>query len=306
VHETYVKAYLEPFAKLTGAQVISDSPFDYARIKAQVEARNVKQDIITGSPYTIEANCGTLFEPVPDNKLYRSGINPKYLPPNAKCAIPQTVSTFVVMYNTAMYGDDAPKSCADFFDLKRFPGKRGLWSSVTGTALDVALLGDGVPPEKLYPLDVDRALNKLATIKSDLSFFSNLAVGTEGMMNGTYGMVITSNGRAYDAVVNGSAFKPDWYCSVEQTATLGIVKGTPNLEAAYALVGYSTTPEAQSARMAIVNHNPVSTKYSLPTDPLLLSFLPPARPEATSLMNNDWWSKNFDATEQRFREWQVE
>jgi putative spermidine/putrescine transport system substrate-binding protein len=210
------------------------------------------------------------------------------------------------MYNTAMYGNDAPKGCEDFFDLKRFPGKRGLWTSVTGTALDVALLGDGVTPDKLYPLDVDRALKKLATIKDDISFFDNLAVGTEGMMNGNYGMMITSNGRAYDAVVNKATYKPDWYCSVEQTATLGIVKGTPNLEAALALVGYTTTPEAQSARMAIVNHNPVSTTYTLPTDPLLLSFLPPARPDATALMDNDWWSKNFDATEQRFHEWQVE
>ncbi len=57
--------------------------------------------------------------------------------------------------------------------------------------------------------------------------------------------------------------------------------------------------------MAIVDHNPVST-YTLPTDPLLLSFLPLARPHATALMDNDWWSKNFDATEQRFHEWQVE
>jgi len=34
--------------------------------------------------------------------------------------------------------------------------------------------------------------------------------------------------------------------------------------------------------------------------------LPPARPEATALMDNDWWSKNFEATEQRFHEWQVQ
>ena len=118
--------------------------------------------------------------------------------------------------------------------------------------------------------------------------------------------MITSNGRAYDAVVGKSTYKPNWYCSVEQTATLGIVKGTRNLEAALALVGYTTTPAAQTARMAIVNHNPVSTAFTLPTDPLLLSFLPPARPEATALMDNDWWSKNFEAVEQRYRDWQVQ
>lgn len=304
VHETYVRAYLEPFSALTGAEVISDSPFDYARIRAQVEAETITQDIITGAPYVIEANCGTLFEEVPETHFYDGDIEPRYL--TSRCAIPQSVPIFLVHYNTAMY-DEAPTSCADFFDLERFPGRRGLWSSVIGNGLEIALLGDGVAIEDVYPMDVERALAKLDTIKNNITFFQNLAVGSEGMMNDNFGMVVTANTRGYDAAVAGATYEPLWDCGVEQISTLGIVKGTPNIEAALALVGYATTPEAQSARMAITAHSPVTTTYELPDDPLLVSFLGVSHPDASLLvMDNAWWADNFDTVEQQFQQWQVE
>jgi putative spermidine/putrescine transport system substrate-binding protein len=302
VHETYVKAYLEPFAAKTGAEVLSDSPFDYARIKAQVEAGNVVQDVITGAPYVIEKNCGTLFEPIPES-FDRSHVEPKYM--TGKCAIPQSVPVFLVMYDKTLYGDTPPTSCADFFDTERFPGKRGLWSSVIGNALEVALLGDGVPPDQVYPMDVDRALAKLATIKNNTTFFANLAVGSEGMTNGTFGMLVTASTRGYDAVIAGADYAPLWNCAVEQLSTLGVVKGTPNLEAAFALAEYVVTPEAQSARMAVTSHSPVTTSYTLPDDALLVSYLQVSHP-GSLLMDNAWWADNFEEVEQRYQQWQVE
>ena len=53
---------------------------------------------------------------------------------------------------------------ADFFDLKRVPGKRMIRKD-SQAMLEMALIADGVPLDKLYPLDVDRAIAKFATIK---------------------------------------------------------------------------------------------------------------------------------------------
>lgn len=304
-HETYDKAFLQPFSALTGVKVVSVTSFDYARIKAQVESGTVTQDIVTGSPFVIDKNCGTLFEEIPDTKIYREGINPNYL--TSKCSVPHVAGVFVVMYNKTMYGDNVPQTCADYFDLQKFPGKRGMWTSAIGNGLEVALLGDGVDPKSIYPLDIDRALKKLDTIKSDISFYQSLPVGTEGMMNGNFGMMITSQERAYAAMTAGADYAPLWGCAIEQLSTMGIIKGAPHLEAAYALVGYVTTPEAQSARMLLTAHRPISkTNTAQPTDPLLMSFLPSSHAPSTLLMNVKWWSENFDATEQRFQQWQVE
>ncbi len=54
---------------------------------------------------------------------------------------------------------------ADFWDVRRFPGNRGLCISDSPRTLIFALLADGVPREKLYPLDLDRAFKKLDEIK---------------------------------------------------------------------------------------------------------------------------------------------
>lgn len=302
-HQTYIKAYFEPFQALTGVEIVTGTVMDYARIKAQVASGQVTEDIITGSPYVIAKNCGTLFEEVPDTKIYRGNIQEKYL--TNKCAIPQSAPKFIVMYNKGMYGDTKPTSCADYFDLTKFPGKRAMWSSVIGNGLEIALLADGVAKEQVYPLDVDRALAKLGTIKSDITFYPNQAVASQGMVNGTFGMVIMPNTVAYDTVGAGADYEPLWDCGVEQTSTLGIVKGTPNLEAALALVGYVTTPGTQSARMAITPHSPVTKEYTLPDNPRLVTYIESNRGKFL-LMDNNWWTDNFDTVEQRFQQWQVE
>ena len=293
VHETYVKAYLEPFAAKTGAEVLSDSPFDYARIKAQVEAGNVVQDVITGAPYVIEKNCGTLFEPIPES-FDRSHVEPKYM--TGKCAIPQSVPVFLVMYDKTLYGDTPPTSCADFFDTERFPGKRGLWSSVIGNASKCAA-GRWRAARPGLPMDVD-APSPSSQPSRTTTFFANLAVGSEGMTNGTFGMLVTASTRGYDAVIAGADYAPLWNCAVEQLSTLGVVKGTPNLEAAFALAEYVVTPEAQSARMAVTSHSPVTTSYTLPDDALLVSYLQVSHP-GSLLMDNAWWADNFEEVEQR-------
>lgn len=63
--------------------------------------------------------------------------------------------------------DKAPSGWDDFWDVEAFPGPRGLpdtgdrdwWVPV------VALLADGVAPDDLFPLDLDRAYAKLDEIK---------------------------------------------------------------------------------------------------------------------------------------------
>ncbi len=56
---------------------------------------------------------------------------------------------------------------ADFFDLKKIPGKRMIRKD-SQAMIEMALIADGVPLDKLYPMDVDRAIAKFATIKDSI------------------------------------------------------------------------------------------------------------------------------------------
>ena len=50
-----------------------------------------------------------------------------------------------------------PQTWAELWDMKRFSGQRGFWKQPYQT-MELALMADGVPMDKLYPIDVDRAL----------------------------------------------------------------------------------------------------------------------------------------------------
>ena len=63
--------------------------------------------------------------------------------------------------------DAVPASWADFWDVKRFSGPRGLRNNPRGT-LEIALLADGISAEKLYPLNLDRAFAKLDELRPHL------------------------------------------------------------------------------------------------------------------------------------------
>ena len=52
----------------------------------------------------------------------------------------------------------------DYWDAKKFPGPRGMYNAPT-YILEFALIADGVPKDKLYPLDVPRAFKSLDRIK---------------------------------------------------------------------------------------------------------------------------------------------
>ena len=63
-------------------------------------------------------------------------------------------------------------SLADFFDFKKYPGKR-LMRKDSQAMYELALMADGVPKDKLYPLDAPRALKKIMAIKKDLLFWNS-------------------------------------------------------------------------------------------------------------------------------------
>lgn len=306
VHEDFKKAYLDDFQKLTKATVSDGSPFDYAQVKAQVESKNIQYDIITGAPTSIDQGCGTLYEEVPDSKFNWAGIDDKYK--SSKCSVPHGTTALMLQYNTNKYKDNPPKTCADFFDLTRFPGTRGMWTSVLGYPLEIALLADGVAPKDVYPIDYDRAFRKLNSIRSNLKLFPDLTRGQQGQANQEYDMIVQTSVRGYRGAKDKLPYAPVWGCSVGQVTTLGILKGTPRLDAALALVGYASSPAGQRKGASVRASSPVSKDTDLPDiDPLMKNYIGSFHQNEMPIpvVDAKWWSQNFDQAEQRFQQWQV-
>jgi len=159
------KAILDPFEQETGIKVTDTSAPIVAQVKAQVDSKNVEWDVIEGGtrwyPVLLKQN---LIQPLGLTEGDTKGILPGAVLSHG--AAPLMVS-FVLAYNTDHFKDSHPSGWADFWDVEKFPGPRSLGADVTYN-LEFALLADGVPADKLYPIDTDRAFAKLQKIREQI------------------------------------------------------------------------------------------------------------------------------------------
>ena len=115
----------------------------------------------------------------------------------------------VLAWNTKTYGDKGPQSWADFWDVKKFPGKRSYRKGVAG-ALEPALMADGVPPDKVYevlsaPGGIERAIKKIKELKPHVAvWWSSGAQHAQLMKDGEVDMITGWNGR-FDVVAKDGA-----------------------------------------------------------------------------------------------------
>lgn len=297
--DAQIEAFGTPFTDETGVTVKADGPSDYSKVKAQVETQNVDWDVVTVEPFWAESVCGTLLEELGD--IDQSGLVEGA---GSECGIPVSSTAYVLGYNADTYVNQAPKTWGDFFDTKSFPGKRAVWNYAPGAALEVALLADGVAADELYPLDVDRALAKLDTIRDDIAFFDTGAQLTQMLESGEATMGVTWNGRGYDAAVNGANIVPVWQDSLIVYDVMSVPKGTKHFDDAEAFIKASITPEAQQEFVNIFPSGSSNMSVGAPEDELKFTWSPDGAGKGTStILSSSWWAENYDAASDAWTAW---
>jgi putative spermidine/putrescine transport system substrate-binding protein len=219
--------------------------------------------------------------------------------------MPISAGTLLFAYNTKEF-PTAPTGWADFFDVQKFPGKRAVWNFVQNGLLEAALLADGVPPDKLYPLDLDRAFKKLDSIKDKLNWVQSPGALTEALVNGEANIALSFSGRAYQAAKQGAPVAQVLNQQIVYWDAFGVVKGTKNLAAAQAFINFIATPEAQARYTELTGYGSTNVKASPQVDELAASFLPfnKATESTQVLLSQSWWAENFDSVNQQFVDWQ--
>lgn len=305
VDEAQFEAIGGPFADEYGVRVQPDSPLDYSKIKAQVDSGRVTWDVVKVEPYWAIQNCGDYLEPIDTSKI--SSLSD--LPEEAilECGVPLDTFGFVMVYNNETFTDESPQGWADFFDTEKFPGKRGIWNFPTGMALEAALLADGVSVDELYPLDVDRALAKLDTIRDDLVFYDTGAIQTEQMESGEVAMSIAWSARMVDVVRNGAPFSPAWNDNFILYDTLVIVKGSEQVDIAHDYIDYATQAEPQTRFAELMPYAPANQQASPELDEFASMFdlNDPAVASESIMIDQQWWADNFDEVSTIWSQWSV-
>ena len=199
--KSQVEAYHKPWSQKTGNQVVSE---DYsgglAEVKAQVESGNVTWDVVDVELSDALQGCDEgILEEIDHSTLPAapdgSPATQDFLPGALQdCAVGNIVWSTLYAYDKTKF-DTPPTTMADFFDIEKFPGKRGM-RKLGKAMLEMALMGDGVPAAEVYDLlgteeGVQRAFAKLDTIKDHVVWWEAGAQPPQLLADGEVSMTIT-------------------------------------------------------------------------------------------------------------------
>lgn len=296
------EAITDPWSEESGVTVHDDGPTSYPKIQQMVEAGNTSWDLVDTEPYWPVANCGTLAE-----ELDFGNIDKSWFPEGtvSDCSIPISQYSTVMIYNTETYSGDAPTSPADFFDIEKFPGVRMVPNWAGGGALEFALLADGVEQGDLYPLDTERAYAKLDSIRDSLEFWDTSSESQQAMEDGSVDMILAWSGRGYEAEKNGAAIQAVWEDNLLAWASLSIVKGSENIEAAQSLIDYAATAESQARFAELQPYSPANLDAEPELDDLQEKWNTAGEEvqDSAVVMDAEWWAENIEDAEAEWTAW---
>lgn len=299
--EGQAKAYIEPFERQTGIKVIQTTGVDLAKLKAQVASKNVEWDIVT----------------LPDRLRY-AAVRDELLAPidyrivDAKDIIPELVTEHVVghitlamllTYGTRAYPTNAPRTWGDFWNAKAFPGARGMYNNPAYT-MEIALLADGVPGDKLYPLDVQRAFRSFDRIKSDIKVWWS-QFPQPGVLLKSGEITMTPWTRTITQVLEGEPFGFSYDGAVFTYEGWTVPKGAPHAENAMKFINFAIQAERQAELTRHVAFGPTNRKALPLIDAKLRPLLPSDNFKKGVLMSGDYWGQNLQAVQEQWNEWRL-
>jgi putative spermidine/putrescine transport system substrate-binding protein len=213
-------AYFKPFTAATGIQIRTITPVSYGKIKAQVQSGRYEFDLTSvNSMLWLRASREGLAEPIDWTIIDKATLSPDAVVANGH-GIASNIQGTNLCYRRDRFPNGGPRSWADFWDVKRFPGARGLCISDPPRNMIFALLADGVPREQLYPLDVERAFKKLDEIKPHIKVWWREGNQSQQLLrDGEVDMMSIWNGRATELIQQPRArLGADQICLAAQAA----------------------------------------------------------------------------------------
>ena len=305
----YVKAFYKPFEQDTGIQVVYAARPNLAmgQLKSMVLANNVEWDVTYLSDYLVEvAVQQDLLDPIDYTKI-DPALVAELLPGTASpYMIGGAIFGTVYAYDTKKWPTgQGPQNWSDFWDVRRFPGRRSMVGFGYGP-IEQALLADGVPKDKLYPLDLRRAFAKLDEIRPHITVWSTSSAQQHQLLvNQEVDLLQGYANRIQAALADGASYAVQWQDGSYNQEGWVIPKGAKNRAQVLRFIAFVLDANRQAAaftgsgptnRLAPALMRPDDAR-TVPTYPENLAKLYRA--------NAKWLAENQEELQDRWTEWRA-
>ena len=295
---SYDQAYGQAFLKQTGITVRQDGsgPTEGA-ITAQFKSGKPTWDIVDADPFSaISLGKRGMVEPIDyhivDRSKMRQGFGWDY-------AASTYFFSYVIAYDASRFGARAPAGMADFFDIKKFPGKRSLYKWGAGM-WEAALLADGVAPDKLYPLDLKRAHDKIAAFSDHVvSYWGGGADSQQILLSGDASMALIWSTRASVLEKDSSGqIKFVWDQGLISPGAMAVIKNNPaGKDTAMNFIASTQDPRKQLVAFELMGQGPANpaTDALIPANKKRINPMDPANAARQIALDMPWYADNYGA-----------
>ncbi len=291
--EAQDKALFIDASRNSGIAINRESGASMSKTCLQVESGSVSWDlVVTGSGGAASAAAKGCLEKIDykvvDVSSFYPGLYTDY-------CVGSDVFATVMSWNTDKYGEPgspgAPKSWADFWDVKKFPGTRAYRANNVDGALEPALMADGVPPEKVYEVlstkeGMMRAINKIRELKPHIAvFWGSGAQQAQLMKDAEVDMSTGWNGRFDNAKKDGAKVGYTLNQALLDYDCFAMPKGAPNKDMAMKFLNEISKAEYQANLPFHITYGPTNKKaYEVTTAPKELIESLPSHPKNVAMM----------------------
>ena len=261
-------AFIDPFGKLKGIKVVNTSPTETAKIKAMVQAGSVEWDLVDVGGRTVwQGADGHFLEKLDMSKIPNAkALDPKWIAPNG---IATSTGATIIAWSTSAFPDGGPQSWADFWDVKRFPGPRGLYKYFYYN-YEAALLAAGVKKDEIYPFTDEKAkmaLGKIKELKPHITvWWGSGAQPPQLLSSGELAMASAWSGRVLAAVEEKAPVGYTYKDGIAWANWWVIPKGSPYIELAHEAIDYALAPEQQAKLLTLKTYGPILSSVAANAD----------------------------------------
>lgn len=291
----------------TFGQPVVDTAYDYniGPVRAMVQARNVTWDVVmVEAPDLIRGCEDGVFERIDWSVVDRN----KFMPGGTSTCGAGAIGWGVSVFWDKTRNPNGPSNFQEFWDTQRFPGRRTLRRGARMT-LEIALMGDGVPPADVYtvlatPAGQARAFAALDRLRPNLHLWTGGQQPIELVNSGEVAFGVGFVGRTANAMRGGASYALEWSTLLYAFDYWAVVRHSPNAAAGMRLIEHITNPAPLLELTKVWPVNPVTAAVANDPDVRARNPLMMTNHQAGGLqINTEFWLENGPELEQRFAAW---
>lgn len=258
--EAEKNAFMDPFAAMKDIEIINTSPTETAKIKAMVEGGNVEWDLVTVGGRTVyQGEKEGFLEPLDFAKIPNAAnLEAGWKAPTGVAT--STGATIIAWSTGAFPADAGPQTWADFWDVSRFPGPRGLYKYFYYN-YEAAVLAAGVARDEVFPATpekIDLAFEKLTELKPNVPvWWGSGAQPPQLLASGELALSSAWSGRMLAAAAEGAPVAHTYNDGIAWANWWVVPKGSPYVDLAHEAIDFSLSVDAQANLLDLQSYGPV-------------------------------------------------